>query len=202
MTQPTMRLWGRLRHGLTPWRSRGSDQIAFPLRRSWRIWSESWRPLDRWIAALEARLLEAGAVVRRGGHFDRWDLEVRGFLGSGRLWTTVEEHGEGRQLVRFRFWPRPTSVALPLLAFFALAAIGAVAAGVAAAEAVLGLALAIVLGVMARDYSRAAGSAKRAADGLADAVMRAGDTPHEDAPRAAAPPDVRPQLEQATTGQT
>jgi hypothetical protein len=27
-------------------------------------------------------------------------------LGSARLFSTVEEHGSGKQLFRFRFWPR------------------------------------------------------------------------------------------------
>ena len=42
-----------------------------------------------------------------GGEYDRWDVEVRGgTLGAARLFMTVEEHGAGKQLFRFRSWPR------------------------------------------------------------------------------------------------
>ena len=45
--------------------------------------------------------------VVRGGDIDRWDIQVRlGPLGSARLRVAVEEHGQGRQLVRYRVWPR------------------------------------------------------------------------------------------------
>jgi GT2 family glycosyltransferase len=154
LTQPMMRLWGRLRHGLTPWRSRGPDHIAFPRRRSWTIWSESWRPLEGWIAALEAGLVEAGAVVRRGGHFDRWDLEVRGFLGSGRLWATVEEHGEGKQLVRFRSEPRVGRAVLFLVAALAAAAAADGWNGAAAPAVILGLIAVSILIVSFRSCAR------------------------------------------------
>jgi hypothetical protein len=42
-----------------------------------------------------------------GGDFERWDLHVRGgLLGSMRMRMGVEEHGSGRQQMRFRYWPR------------------------------------------------------------------------------------------------
>jgi hypothetical protein len=45
-------------------------------------------------------------VVRSGGDWDRWDLQVRGgLLGVARLRIGIEEHGAGRQLVRVRSWP-------------------------------------------------------------------------------------------------
>src|SRR5205085_11988279 len=41
-----------------------------------------------------------------GGAYDRWEFEVRGgLLGSVRLRAAIEEHGAGRQLVRYRAWP-------------------------------------------------------------------------------------------------
>ena len=75
---------------------------------------------------IEDCLKEAGAVVLRGGGFDRWDLEVRGgLLGAARLRAVVEEHEAGRQLARFRTWPRCTRlwlVSSVLLAVLAAAA--------------------------------------------------------------------------------
>jgi O-antigen biosynthesis protein len=60
---------------------------------------------------IEAALREKGSTVLRGGDFDRWDLEVRGgLLGCVRMLIAVEEHGGGKQLARFRSWPRPSPV--------------------------------------------------------------------------------------------
>jgi hypothetical protein len=51
-------------------------------------------------------------VFRHGSGFDRWDLEVRGgIFGAARLRSAIEEHGGGRQLVRFRVWPRASHFA-------------------------------------------------------------------------------------------
>ncbi len=56
---------------------------------------------------VEQRLVATGAAVNRGGTYDPWDLEVRtGSFGSARLIGTVEEHGHGTQMVRWRTWPR------------------------------------------------------------------------------------------------
>jgi len=135
--QPVARLWGRLKLGLTPWRNRGVKGWVLPWPRNRRLWSESWRASSEWLAALDARLRAAGVPVLTGGAFDRWDLEVRaGLLGSARMVSAVEEHGEGRQLVRFRVWPRlRVGAAFPIAAVGGLAAVASGAAAWIAATA-------------------------------------------------------------------
>jgi len=82
-------------------------------------------------AALEQALRDGGQVVRGGGPYDRYDLEVRaGALGRARVRLAVEEHGQGRQLVRARVWPHVSL--LGLLIACACAAAATVAAGDAA----------------------------------------------------------------------
>ena len=82
---------------------------------------------------LRCSLKRQEAAWRPGGDFDDWDFEVRGGLfASARLLSTVEEHGGGRQMVRFRAWPR--------LSAFALAAFGAFGALALAAAYRRGLA--------------------------------------------------------------
>jgi O-antigen biosynthesis protein len=187
MLQPLARLWGRLGSGLTPWRRRGPGTYSFPRPRSWTLWSESWRSLESWVEALEDALREDGTVAIRGGDFDRWDLELRGgLLGGARILTAVEEHGHGRQLVRFGFQPRPTSGALLLTALFVSAAIAASLSGAVAATAVLTAVLALVVGITARDCARAAGGTGRAAPLLAEAVRRDDQAAYEE--RTPAPP--------------
>jgi hypothetical protein len=75
---------------------------------------------------VEEDLVRDGAVVRRGGDFDRWDLEVRGGLfGCARMLMGIEEHGAGKQLVRFRTWPKFWPLAIVVDLVFALLAVGA-----------------------------------------------------------------------------
>jgi len=126
--QPAARLYGRLWHGLTPWRRRGSGQFRLPLPQALDIWSESnWRGAEQRLAEYEQRLRAAGAAVMRGGEYDRWDLAVRGgLLGSARLLMVIEEHGQGRQFLRIRLWPEAIPTVMILAALFAV--LGGVAA--------------------------------------------------------------------------
>ena len=61
------------------------------------------------------------APVFRGGDFNDWDLEVRGGLfGSIRTLMAIEEHGSGKQLIRFRAWSRCSPAGLGFALLFAL----------------------------------------------------------------------------------
>jgi O-antigen biosynthesis protein len=173
MLQPSARLWGRLRSGLTPWRWRGPAGRSFPRPVSWMVWSETWHSLESWVASLEDALLRSQTVLVRGGDFDRWDLDLRGGLfGRARILTAIEEHGDGRQLVRFRAWPRPTWTGVLSSVILATLAVSAALGGAAYAAAALGLFLALTVNATVLDCARAVGSAKRAADGLAEAALR------------------------------
>ncbi|HKG91720.1 MAG TPA: glycosyltransferase [Gemmatimonadaceae bacterium] len=133
LLQPLARLAGRLREGLTPWRRRVRG-IVLPTPRTATHWGEQWKAFDARLHAIEAALLAQRAATRRGGEYDRWDLEVRGgTLGIVRTLMTVEEHGQGRQFTRVRSWPRCSGGAL-----VSVAALGTLAAG-AAADAAWGV---------------------------------------------------------------
>jgi glycosyltransferase involved in cell wall biosynthesis len=116
LAQPLARLTGRVRHGLTPWRQRGGRGLRVPWPRSFVAWRETWRGPAETLEAVEEALRAGGAVVRRGGDFDPWDLEVRGgVFGGSRVTMVIEEHGAGRQLVRFGCRPFPSTPS-PILA--------------------------------------------------------------------------------------
>jgi hypothetical protein len=127
LLQPAARLYGRFCRGLTPWRRRGVQGFALPLPRIVTSWTESWSPPEDRLSGLEGRLRQRGAVVLSGGDFDRWDCEVRGgVFGATRVRLLVEEHGQGRQLARFRVWPRCSPrVVAPLALSAAIAALAA-----------------------------------------------------------------------------
>ena len=135
---PLARLWGRMH-------SRGFDPPV-PVR-SW-----PWpRALDRWVERgeasaqrlerLERTLRYDGIPVRRGGGWDRWDLEVAaGALGATRLIVIEEDHGAGNLLVRFRWWPSASRNALALALVLGALSLAAALDGAAAAAAILGAA--------------------------------------------------------------
>ena len=101
--QPLARLTGRVKSGLSPWRSRGPRAIA-PWSASGDVWSENWRSPETWVAQVQRQLASLDASVFSGGPWDDWDLEVRGGLFAGvRVQVATEEHGRGRQLVRWRY---------------------------------------------------------------------------------------------------
>jgi GT2 family glycosyltransferase len=147
MLQPIARLSGRLGGGLTLWRGHRVQGLRIPVRRSGWAWSETWVAPEERLRSVEARLTSAGNGVRRGGDFDRWDLEMRdGPLGSARLLLAVEELGGGGQLVRYRCWPVVRRVAVGTVMAFAAVAAAAQLGGVTvlawtAGAAAAGLAL-------------------------------------------------------------
>ncbi len=107
----------------------GADLVrVVPLPSVHSIWSERWDAIESRLFKLEGILKESGAAVARGGNFDTWDLSIRGGLfGTVRLLAAVEEHGEGRQLCRFRTWPKSpvasVTAVLTLLILGSLAAL-------------------------------------------------------------------------------
>ena len=139
LVQPLARLHGRLAHGLTPWRRRGAVGVAFPRLREFRLWTERWQSSEERLRGLDDALRATGGVVRRGGSYDAWDLEMRGgMLGGGRMIMAVEEHGGGRQLVRLRAWPICSAGVVVLSLALGILSAGAAAYGAWPACVVLG----------------------------------------------------------------
>ena len=126
LLQPLARLEGRLRGGLTPWRRRGT-KTAIQFRASTlTMWRDERESLEITLENLQRKLRDADAVVRAGGDYDRWDLEVRGGLfGGGQLLAAVEEHAPGKQFLHFRITPKYYAFALLLSAVSAAMSIGA-----------------------------------------------------------------------------
>ena len=174
LLQPAARLCGRIRGGLGPWRMRNSAALRLPRPRRAALWSESWRAPDEWIGDLEKRLKEADGSVLHGGNFDRWDLEARwGAFGSARLLMAIEEYPHGRQLVRWRSWPRFSPFGLlGALACIALA-VGAMSNDGWAAAAVLAVLAVALLARVLRDAAAATGGFVRSHNVLRVAVGEA-----------------------------
>jgi GT2 family glycosyltransferase/membrane protein implicated in regulation of membrane protease activity len=158
LMQPAARLHGRLQEGLTPWRRHGRAPSAAPWPRSETVWSERWRSSEARLAEIQADLSVNDAIVRVGGNCDRWEHEVRGgCLASARLRMGVEEHGAGRQLLRFRIYPRLKVAAIVAAATLALLAVVAALDRATAAGAVLATAGVALVARAAVEASHATG---------------------------------------------
>ena len=101
LMQPLTRLWSRLVYSLTAWRIRRFPTLSFPWPRMFQLWSERWLDSTEVLASLESVLRSGGAVVRRGGDYDSWDLEIWGGLFGGvRVRTVTENYGCGKHMLR------------------------------------------------------------------------------------------------------
>jgi GT2 family glycosyltransferase len=108
---PLAQLCGRLQGGSAPGLRGGRG--SFPWPRVLGRWTERGEPAEQRLQRLGQTLRAVGACVHQGGDWDRWDLEVQaGQLGAVRLILAVEDHGAGRQLVRWRWWPSASPVVL------------------------------------------------------------------------------------------
>jgi hypothetical protein len=126
LLQPLARLVGRVKHGLTPWRPGGGGPWVSPHPRTIQLWSEEWYSSGDWLGGLEQALSAQGAIVTRGSDFVRWDFEFRGgLLGGIRTRMAVEEHGAGKQFLRYRSWPVFSFAGLGVVGLFAVLATGA-----------------------------------------------------------------------------
>ncbi len=109
------------------------------------VWSETWCSAEDRLRQIAGAAGANGTRVIIGGPTDRWDLEIRGgAVGAVRLRSVTEEHGQGRQLRRFKIRPRIPPALAPTVA--ALSAAGALAA-LAGSWLVAGLLIAVAVGL-------------------------------------------------------
>lgn len=133
MIQPLARLYGRFTNGLTPWRTRGAGvnpKFIFSFKsKVLTHWSEEWRSAEDWLLSIEKNLMALKVRVKRGNDYDNWDVQVKtGLFVKAQGLLTIEEHGGGKQFIRFKCTPRckPSGVIIPglliLLGIFTLIA--------------------------------------------------------------------------------
>lgn len=123
LVQPVARLIGRLRFGLSLWRKRTVSGAGLRLEGDGKssLWSEEWRSANDWLGMLQTRLIAEKIPCHAGGDYDGWDLQVNGgVLGGARLKMAIEEHGAGKQMLKFRIRRRFGVVAVLLFSLFSL----------------------------------------------------------------------------------
>lgn len=166
LAQPLARLIGRLRFGLSLWRKRTGEAAGPGLAKysGTTVWSETWHSAGDWLGLLCTRLVAEKVPFKKGGDYESWDLQVNGgLLGGARLVMAIEEHGAGRQMLKFsvrRLFPLAASL---LLALFASLCIAAALDRAWVAAGVLG---SIAMMLAARTVYEAASSAAVFADAI------------------------------------
>jgi len=171
LLQPLARLYGRIRHGLTPWRCRAPARSRLPRRWSMTVWSESWQEPAAWVQQVRDAIGCGGARVSDGGPYDRWDLEVAGgALARARLLIAVEDHGAGTQYVRFGIWPKCSAAGLSVIAFLAAVAGAAAMSAAWTAAAVFAGAVTVVIARVMDEAGRALILFEDAVAGIAKAA--------------------------------
>ncbi|HEY2017233.1 MAG TPA: hypothetical protein VGH38_27195, partial [Bryobacteraceae bacterium] len=172
LVQPVARLSGRLNHGLTPWRSTGESSWRNPLPEVLQQWSEQWHSSEDWLAELEGALMTQSAAVARGGEFDRWDLQIRGgLLGGIRIRLGMEEHGSGKQLLRWRVWPVISGAGWGIAITFDVLAVVAAAEHSFFVAATLGVLAGLTAGWALEGCGRAKALCRRAVEGMGTKVI-------------------------------
>jgi hypothetical protein len=107
------------------------------------LWTERWRSAEEWLQIFESAVFDYG-FAHRGGDFDNWDLRIRGGLaGNAQVTLGVEEHGAGRQLLRWRIrlvvsWFFVLLAALLLVVAWMAARSGEIAVALISGAAALG----------------------------------------------------------------
>ncbi len=156
--QPAARLFGRIRHGLTPWRKKTKNEkwdISLTLKAKYStIWSEKWRATEEWLTDIENTLIGLKTRVKRGGDFDKWDLQTRNGISSvSRALFTIEEHGAGKQLIRMKAWTRPSKSFIISFSIFTALVVFAALDGVMIVSLILSLFLILFLSEYILDAS-------------------------------------------------
>ena len=155
--QPLARLRGRARP--PSWHRAKARRPVLPRRRVVWSWSEQWRSAEDRLADIERALRRDGTAVFPADAFERWDLQARGgLLGAARLRLGLEEHGDGRQVVRILISPVVAPVVAATVAVLAVGAAAAELAGAWVSVAVLSVVAVGLVACVARGCSRAVGS--------------------------------------------
>lgn len=106
LLQPIARLRGRLLEGLSPFKTDAPERMLIRKKTIISIWQEQWQSKEDILSTVLQKLRDQNVPIHYGGAFDNWDMEVRGgLLGAARLLLTIEEHGQGKQMLRFSVTP-------------------------------------------------------------------------------------------------
>ena len=154
MTQPLARVLGRLKVGMTPWRSRAKGKFIYPSKRVVRVGLPSPMSHDQAQAALGRIFHEHRLPRLEGGHEYGWDWQIEGGLFGGVRCLLNVDGGD----LSIRIWPYVGPIAWLLSGIFAAAVAVAVWSNAPALAVVLTLPILAAFERVMRHAGQAMGS--------------------------------------------
>ncbi len=155
--EPIARDWGRLKGGLTPWRSVATRQAGSNVTGWWQR-LQPFRRVVKWtcmgnvgldkyalLQGLSARLSAAGCAVGWNPTHAAWDIWVRrGSLSEAKILAVVEHHGGPKRQARVSAVVRPSIPVFWVQAILGLAGAGLGMLGFFAPAVLLALAFCVL----------------------------------------------------------
>ena len=184
--EPLARDWGRLKGGLTPWRS-ASPEVRPRLSSRWWQRLQPFQRRVRWdcrggvelekhafLERLTRRLAARGCAVGWNAEWQDWDLKFRrGALGEATLKVVVEHLGGPRRLLRLLTTIRPTRTVSWTQGLLLASGIALGAFGQHLPLPVIGILLAALWFTPIREASRLEAAVQAAAGEVAEELRRA-----------------------------
>jgi glycosyltransferase involved in cell wall biosynthesis len=182
LLEPVARDWGRLKGGLTPWRSAVLDTPLKPLTSRWWQRLQPFRRRVGWsyrgsmglekyafLERLTEKLAARRCAVGWNAEWQDWDLKIRrGALGEVQLRMVVEHHGGPRRLAHLSAVIRPSKALYWLLGILAASAVAMGLLDLYLPLAVHGVSLAILWIAPIIEANRLEAAVRSAADEVAE----------------------------------
>jgi glycosyltransferase involved in cell wall biosynthesis len=183
--EPLARDWGRLKSGLTPWRSALHGTRSEPCASRWWQRIHPFRRRVHWVYAgdpasekfilldrMTRNLVARGCAVGWNADWQDWDMKVRrGALGEAKLRMAVEHHGGPRRLARLLAEIRPPKALYWLQGVLAASAVGLGLLGLYLPLVVLAAVLGLLWVACLMEADRLEVAVQSAADQVANTLM-------------------------------
>ncbi len=186
--EPLARDWGRLKGGLTPWRSVLVGALPRPFTSRWWQRLKPFRRKVGWsyrgsmalekysfLERLTVKMTARRCAVGWNAEWQDWDLKIRrGALGEVQLRMVVEHHGGPRRLARLSAVIRPSKSLYWLLGVLAASAVAMGVLDLHLPLAVHGASLAILWIAQILEANRLEAAVRTATDEVAEELRTSG----------------------------
>ena len=185
--EPLARDWGRLRGGLTPWRTALPREVDRDAGGSCWRWLQPFGRTAKWsyrgdmtldretiLHRLTNHCAKRGCAVAWNPDHQSWDLRLRrGAMGEASLCLVVEHHGGPKRLARFSADIRPNQAISSALAILAVSVAATAAAGFTTSAVALAALFVILSAVAIREADGLEAGMRAATDAICDSAIGA-----------------------------
>jgi len=184
--EPLARDWGRIKGGLTPWRSVLHQPIQISRVSRWWQRLQPFRRRLKWfyrghvnfekhlfLERLTKKMVSSGCAVGWNETWQSWDLKIRrGMLAEAELRLVIEHHGGPRRVARLSVLIQQTKILFWIQAGIAVSAVLSWTAGVYLTPFLLILLFTLFYLLPSNEASRLEMALKCAADEIASTLRK------------------------------